>query len=56
MEDDGFLSEHDVFVWDVALKVNVDACSYAMHVRDNAVDAWFTVEEADLVREIINDG
>ena len=49
MESDAFFAEHDVFVWDVALQVNVDACSYAVDVADDTVDAWFTVEDADLV-------
>ena len=30
VENDGFFSEHYVFVWNVSLQVNVYACSNAM--------------------------
>ena len=54
MEHDGFFAEHDVLVGYVSLEVNVDACAYAMRVADDAVDAGFTVEHADLVAEVID--
>ena len=56
MENDAFLAEHDVFVGNVALQVDVDACADAVHMADDTVDAGFPVEHADLVREVVDDG
>ncbi len=54
MEDYGFFPEHDVFIRNVALQIDVYASSDAMDVTNDTVNCWFSVENAYLIGQIID--
>ncbi len=56
MENDGFLPKTYVFICDESLEVYIDASSYSMHMRNNAVNTWTTIKNADLIGQVIKDG
>ena len=36
------------------ITVYVNSSAYAMHMGNNAIDSWLTIENADLIRQVID--
>ena len=49
MENNRLFAEHYVLVWNIALKIDVNASPDSMDMGHDAVNTWFAIKEADLV-------